>query len=110
MPDAPTPEMLKRMKLDSGEAAATEPAASTSRKVTVVEVDEDGNEMNTDFAPGGDADYYAEEDEEGRMFGGGLTGEQKEILNIFDRAGDGGDEEVHICMRSQAKLLADTGA
>ncbi|VDB85389.1 unnamed protein product [Peniophora sp. CBMAI 1063] len=91
MPDAPTPEMLKRMKLDSGEATAA--PGPVSRKVTVTEVDEDGNEMDGDFAPGGDADYYAEEDEDGRFFGGGLTGEQKEILNIFDRAGDGGDEE-----------------
>ena len=97
MPDAPTPEMLKRMKLDSGEVAATEPAASTSRKVTMVEVDEDGNEMDADFAPGGDADYYAEEDEEGRMFGGGLTGEQKEILNIFDRAGGEGIQ-AEVCL------------
>lgn len=96
MPDAPTPEMLKRMKLDSGEAASVEPVAPVSRKVTMTEVDEDGNEMDAemeeDFAPGGDADYYVEEDEDGRFFGGGLTGEQKEILNIFERAGDGADE------------------
>jgi beta-catenin-like protein 1 len=39
------------------------------------------------FAPGNDPDYFAEEDEEGRFFGGGLTSEQKEILNIFDNAG-----------------------
>jgi beta-catenin-like protein 1 len=39
------------------------------------------------FAPGNDPDYFAEEDEEGRFFGGGLTNEQKEILNIFDDAG-----------------------
>lgn len=43
-----------------------------------------------DFAPGGDADYFAEEDDEGRFFGGGLTSEQKEILNIFDRSGGEG--------------------
>jgi beta-catenin-like protein 1 len=41
---------------------------------------------NASFAPGGDADYFAEEDDEGRFFGGGLTSEQKEILNIFDKA------------------------
>lgn len=50
--------------------------------------------METDsmgeFAPGNDADYFAEEDGEGRFFGGGLTDEQKTILNIFDKAGGEG--------------------
>ena len=49
--------------------------------------DEDSAMDTSDFAPGGDADYFEEEDEDGRFFGGGLTSEQKEILNIFDRAG-----------------------
>ena len=52
-------------------------------------------EEDSSFAPGGDADYFAEEDDEGRFFGGGLTSEQKEILNIFDKAeGVTIDEEV----------------
>jgi beta-catenin-like protein 1 len=51
-------------------------------------------EDDNDFAPGGDADYFAEEDEEGRFFGGGLTSEQKDILNIFDNAGGEGVDEV----------------
>ena len=54
------------------------------------EVDDEDSSMNVDradFAPGGDADYFAEEDDEGRFFGGGLTKEQKDILNIFDQAG-----------------------
>ena len=56
--------------------------------------DEDENDA-MDFAPGGDADYFAEEDDEGRFFGGGLTKEQKDILNIFDQAGgDGVREDV----------------
>ena len=33
---------------------------------------------------------HAEEDEEGRFYGGGLTSEQKNILNIFDKAGGEG--------------------
>jgi len=49
--------------------------------------DPDGSKY-ADFAPGNDADYYVEEDEEGRFFGGGLTDEQKQILAIFDRGGD----------------------
>ncbi|KAI0035998.1 Catenin-beta-like protein [Vararia minispora EC-137] len=91
MPDAPTPEMLKRMKLDSGEAAVAPAGNGKARKVIVEDMDEDMAEedVGEGIAPGGDADYFAEEDEEGRFFGGGLTSEQKEILNIFDKAGSG---------------------
>lgn len=92
MPDNPTPELLKKMKLDTsggpsalptnnGSSASKEP----SRAATVR--DEEDEEMDQDFAPGGDADYFVEEDDEGRFFGGGLTQEQKDILNIFDNAG-----------------------
>ena len=64
-------------------------AKGKKRTVTMEEVpdeDESMEEAGGDFAPGGDADYFTEEDEEGRFFGGGLTTEQKKILNIFDRA------------------------
>lgn len=98
MPDNPTPEMLKRMRMDTEES---EPSASVEtvngstsrgkgklRAVTVQDEREEGQDsMEVDFAPGGDADYFVEEDDEGRFFGGGLTQEQKEILNIFDQAG-----------------------
>ncbi|OCH94113.1 DUF1716-domain-containing protein [Obba rivulosa] len=92
MPDAPTPEMLKRMKLDSSISEDVLPSRSTlpvqeSRRATVQDEDENADTAQGEFAPGGDADYFAEEDEEGRFFGGGLTMEQKEILNIFDSAG-----------------------
>ena len=88
MPDAPTPEMLKRMRMDEEETPQNGTVdKGKSRAVTVEDVDEDAERMEEDFAPGGDADYFAEEDEEGRFYGGGLTQEQKDILNIFDRAG-----------------------
>lgn len=32
----------------------------------------------------------SEEEDDGRFFGGGLTGEQKQILSIFESAGDEG--------------------
>ena len=108
MPDNPTPEMLKRMKLDTSQGASssasehTEPSAgpSKSRAATVEEVeDEEMGGTDRDFAPGGDADYFVEEDEEGRFYGGGLTSEQKEILNIFDKDVSEGvreDVSVHI--------------
>ncbi|KAJ7507863.1 Catenin-beta-like protein [Mycena galericulata] len=57
------------------------------------EVQDEDEDMDRDFAPGGDADYFAEEDDEGRFFGGGLTSEQKEILNIFDNAGGEGAQD-----------------
>lgn len=99
MPDNPTPEMLKRMKMDTDEDEPPAPAPpngppSTDRRARVEDGDGDGEEsMDADFAPGGDADYFAEEDDEGRFFGGGLTSEQKDILNIFDRAGEEGVRE-----------------
>ncbi|CAE6394781.1 unnamed protein product [Rhizoctonia solani] len=94
----PTPEMLKRMKVNSEPASAngnsSGPSKPVSRPVTVR--DEEEEEAAQNFAPGGDADYFREEDDEGRFFGGGLTDEQKQILNIFDRAGGEGaqDEEA----------------
>ncbi|KAI0053550.1 DUF1716-domain-containing protein [Auriscalpium vulgare] len=96
MPDAPTPEMLKKMKFDTGSAAPSssstkpdEPPPTKRRVVTVRDDEEEEEEsIEEDFAPGGDADYFTEEDGEGRFFGGGLTKEQKDILNIFENAGD----------------------
>ncbi|KAF8607556.1 DUF1716-domain-containing protein [Ceratobasidium sp. AG-I] len=95
MPENPTPEMLKRMKVGTDAPSTGSTNGSTkpqSRPVTVRDEEEDEAEQN--FAPGGDADYYVEEDDEGgRFFGGGLTDEQKTILNIFDRAGGEGAQD-----------------
>ena len=108
MPDNPTPEMLKRMKMDNEATSVQDPAptnGSSSRdkgkhRATVEDEDEDGRDEAMDFAPGGDADYFAEEDDEGRFFGGGLTKEQKDILNIFDQAGgDDVREDVSVAVR-----------
>lgn len=60
-------------------------AKGKGRAVTIEDVDDE--DAPSSFAPGGDADYFVEEDDEGRFFGGGLTSEQKDILNIFDNAG-----------------------
>ena len=98
MPDLPSAEMLKKMRLGSESASDTTAPDSRSystvpsKQVTTVhdEVDVDDAESDVEgvaFAPGNDADYFVEEDDEGRFFGGGLTAEQKEILNIFDSAG-----------------------
>ena len=93
MPDAPTPEMIKKMRVDEEDTGTRRiDPHSKLRKATVEDMEEDGDEEMGDeeFAPGNDPDYFAEEDEEGRFFGGGLTSEQKDILNIFDQAGGEG--------------------
>ena len=112
MPDNPTPDMLKKMKMDvvplkESDSGVIPPANSGTSKdggkarvATMEEVEDEDVDRN--FAPGGDADYFAEEDDEGRFFGGGLTSEQKEILNIFENvSGEGVQGEV------RAKLLLD---
>lgn len=96
MPDMPTPDMLKKMRMDvppgPSDVTATSSRKGASsgmpRAAMVEDVDEDvemGGDIDQDFAPGGDADYFAEEDEDGRFYGGGLSREQKDILNIFDK-------------------------
>lgn len=103
-------EMLKRMRTEEtlpSEASQRDSPPNgkgKGRAVTIEDVpDNEDTDMEEGFAPGGDPDYYAEEDEEGRFFGGGLTDEQKKILNLFDGAGkeDVANEEVrniaHLC-------------
>lgn len=118
MPEAPTPEMLKRMKVEvPGSSTFTQPSPPSQtngssskgklRQATIEdEEDEEANvDQNGDFAPGNDADYFTEEDAEGRFFGGGLTSEQKTILNIFDKAGgEGALEDVSEVIDRMARL------
>lgn len=100
-------------KLKNGDGAPTaSPSASSKgkeRAATVEDLPADGEDdgverldytpqheesSSYDFAPNGDADYFQEEDEDGRFFGGGLTGEQKEIMDILEQGdGTGQDEE-----------------
>jgi len=105
--------MLKKMRLgDESASDATAPDSQSyptvpSKRVTTVhdEVDADNDVEGVAFAPGNDADYFAEEDDEGRFFGGGLTAEQKEILNIFDSAGG---DQVPDDVRGRACSLLST--
>lgn len=106
LPDNPTPEMLKKMRADTPSPPPAEEKPK-SRKATVEDVGDEDVDMDRDFAPGGDADYFVEEDDEGRFFGGGLTGEQKEILNIFDNAGgEGVLEDVRISLWDKVNLIS----
>jgi len=98
MPDNPTPEMLKKMRMEVSSVAvptpeSPEPSPKGKQRATVEDAEDEDAPDNDDFAPGGDADYFAEEDEEGRFYGGGLTSEQKDIMNIFDRAGGEGIQD-----------------
>jgi beta-catenin-like protein 1 len=102
MPDNPSPEMLKKMKMDVPppplvpENGSLQPQGKP-HAVTIEDEEDVDMRLPTDFAPGGDADYFVEEDDEGRFFGGGLTTEQKTILNIFDSAAeDGAQEDVSV--------------
>ncbi|KAF9075754.1 DUF1716-domain-containing protein [Rhodocollybia butyracea] len=94
MPANPTPEMLKKMRMDSEASVKDvemEPLPANGKgkmRATVEDAIDEEDDQSSSFAPGGDADYFIEEDEDGRFFGGGLTSEQKEILAIFDSAGD----------------------
>ncbi|KIK30812.1 hypothetical protein PISMIDRAFT_87023 [Pisolithus microcarpus 441] len=110
LPDNPTPEMLKKMRPDphdqmelDGDSHNT---ALPKRRATVEDETED--DQDSSFAPGGDADYFAEEDGEGRFYGGGLTSQQKEILTIFERAEGEGvqDEPEEITLPSIRRTLA----
>lgn len=79
--------------VESSSNSATTGSRNGTHKATVEDLDED----ERPFAPGGDADYFAEEDEDGRFYGGGLTSEQKDILNIFDKAeGEPDEDDVSI--------------
>jgi beta-catenin-like protein 1 len=110
MPNAPTPEMLKRMRLDSEDAVEAPPPVSEApktRKAYVRTEEEEENEARErgEVAPGGDTDHFVEEDEEGRFYGGGLTSQQKDIMNIFDQVtGEGAQDDVSSVIDVQTAL------
>lgn len=105
LPPNPSPDLLRKLR---AEEEGAQPPTKRSKNVTIEEIDDEDSSMDhADFAPGGDADYFAEEDDEGRFFGGGLTSEQKEILNIFDRAGgEGIQAEVCIATSLRSEVLS----
>ncbi|KAF5322334.1 hypothetical protein D9619_000901 [Psilocybe cf. subviscida] len=111
LPDNPSPELLKKLKMEgsfgsdssSSRSSANTDAPNGKYKATVEDMDMDEDEQP--FAPGGDADYFAEEDEDGRFYGGGLTSEQKDILNIFDKAEGEPDEDDEMSITKIRRLL-----
>lgn len=102
-PPAFDPQSYKSVKLDSDSDASAAASGSKPRTgaVTIRDVGEDDDDDNDagageEFAPGQDADYYAEEDEDGRFFGGGLSNVQKQVLQIMENGGGGGDEQQQL--------------
>ncbi|GAA5993172.1 hypothetical protein JCM10908_001323 [Rhodotorula pacifica] len=93
------PQSYKSVKLDD-DAGPTASGSGSKRggaaaggAVTIRDVGEDGDDdddadAGEEFAPGQDADYYAEEDEDGRFFGGGLSNVQKQVLQIMENGGE----------------------
>ncbi|GAA5864687.1 hypothetical protein JCM1840_002201 [Sporobolomyces johnsonii] len=81
------PESYKSVKLED-QAGASTGKGKARAGVTIQDGsdDEDGPQNAAEFAPGQDADYFAEEDEDGRFFGGGLSSIQKQVLNLMDTA------------------------
>jgi len=74
--EAPTldPESYKSARLDSGTGATPSAGADSKGKGRAVTIqdgsdddDDDDNDERAEFAPGQDADYFAEEDEDGRF-------------------------------------------
>ncbi|KAF7775959.1 hypothetical protein Agabi119p4_4352 [Agaricus bisporus var. burnettii] len=76
MPDNPAPEFLKRMKRQPPSPTPATSEKRAARVVTVEDVAEEAEEEDSSFAPGGDADYFKEDDEEGRT---GHTGRARGI-------------------------------
>lgn len=60
--------------------------------VTVEDAEDDEDEAGPSARNGAEDEEpeVSEEDEDGRFFGGGLTSQQRDILNIFDGAGGEG--------------------
>jgi beta-catenin-like protein 1 len=73
--------MLKRLKVEAPPSHTfSGDTKGKSRAATVEDAPDEDMEQDTSFAPGGDPDYFAEEDEDGRFYGGGLSSTQKEIM------------------------------
>ncbi|GAA5874921.1 hypothetical protein JCM8547_003611 [Rhodosporidiobolus lusitaniae] len=82
-------DSYKSVRLDTPSGPA---ATARGGGVTIEDVaDEDGPSRGGEFAPDQDADYFEEEDEDGRFYGGGLSTTQKQVLNIME--GKQGAEE-----------------
>ncbi|PWN32567.1 DUF1716-domain-containing protein [Meira miltonrushii] len=82
-----------QLKAARVEDVGEEDTSGPSRLSRVQDIDQE--EDAPDFAPGNDADYFIDEDDEGgRFFGGGLTSQQKRILELMNGANANQNDEI----------------
>lgn len=88
----PDANQLKAARVeDVGEEEDT--GGPSRQKSRVQDIDQEGDDA--DFAPGNDADYFIDEDDEGgRFFGGGLTSQQKRILELMNGTNANQNDEI----------------
>ena len=86
----------------------TLPKPRPPARVTVEDAEDDEDEAGPSPRNGAEDDELepSEEDEDGRFFGGGLTSQQRDILNIFD--GAGGEGAIQDVSPPPSPLLPDT--
>lgn len=87
----PDANQLKAARVENVEEDLSGPSQPLQRP-HVQNLDQDGHQ--TDFTPENDADYFVDEDDEGgRFFGGGLTSQQKRILELMNGEGRNDDAD-----------------
>ncbi|TIB95392.1 DUF1716-domain-containing protein [Wallemia mellicola] len=98
-----TIDAIKKVRLQEEENPESHSSAGSDkgkgRAVTIA--DEEDEVEYVDAHEEDDID----DDEDGRFYGGGLTDEQKTILDVFDRAEQGGDEDVVLTPQGIKKQL-----
>lgn len=97
----PSQSAVKAARVEDGDDGEAGPSRVENVRGEFVESDE--------FAPGNDADYFVDEDEEGgRFFGGGLTSQQKRILELMnseeDQEGISAEEELKNLRKAVLRL------
>ena len=82
-------DAIKKVRLQEEEDPDSHSSAGSDKgKGRAVTIADEEDEVEYLDAHEDDID----DDEDGRFYGGGLTDEQKTILDVFDRAEQGGDE------------------
>jgi len=80
----PDANQLKAARVEDVQEGEFSGPSRITQKSHVQDLDQE-EEEDPDFAPSNDADYFVDEDDEGgRFFGGGLTSQQKRILELMN--------------------------
>jgi beta-catenin-like protein 1 len=98
----PDAAALKAARVEEEPEESKDGVSVANGQAAVHDVGE-GHAEADEFAPGNDADYFVEEDEEGRFYGGGLTQQQKRILELMEGVGK---EDDYAASSSEQELRA----